>query len=96
MGLWTRAYFTYRAPPAYFTQLQRHHAFHYASELNQALVAVDCGGAEFITDFSYWVEHPLLLADKRSFVAIFFPTVHYLVYDTKSELVEHFVGGMRD
>lgn len=90
----TRAYFTYRAEPEYFEVLEQHERFIEESGFNERVHRVSCDSSEFVGDFSYWTEEEIELASRECFVGVFFPYLHYIVYDPVTEEVHHFVTGM--
>jgi len=92
----TRAFFTYDAQESYFTQLQSHAKFKISSDLNHALVQVDCDSTEFVSDFRYWTNEAVSLSGKHCFISTHFPSIHYLAFDPVSKNVAHFVAGIRD
>lgn len=95
MNLWTRAHFTYKAKIDYFHQLQKHTDFHIDSEFNIPLVNLGCDYYDFDTSYEYWTDKEIVRKGKECYKAIYFPTVHYLIYDPDTLVVEHFVTGMR-
>lgn len=89
-------YFTYIAEPEYFDYLKVHNQFIEVSEFNAQIHEVSCKGHEFPDDFSWWTDDVIKVEEKTCFTGIFFPYIHYLLYDEASQRVEHFVTGMRD
>jgi hypothetical protein len=88
------AYFQYTAAASYFTLLQSHDKFKESSEFNEKIHPVRC--STLPQDFSYWTTAPLDLANKVCYRGVYFPYVHYLIYDPATQHVDHFVEGMRD
>lgn len=92
----TSAYFKYNAEADYFTTLANHNDFAELSEFNREIVETDCTAPNFPDDFSSWTADAVSLDGKVCFEGIYFPYIHYLVYDPETEQVGHFVSGMRD
>jgi hypothetical protein len=90
------AFFTYEAKPTYFLLLEGHERFFEDSEFNKSLHLVSCQQANFPEDFSYWTDRDIKIVENKHtcFTGIFFPYVHYIIYDSDSEQVLHFVTGM--
>ena len=90
------AYFTYKITPGYFDLLEKHNLFIETSEFNESIHEVVCDNRSFPKDFSYWTHNVVDLRDKICYTGTFFPYVHYFVHDPSTNLVQHFVTGMRD
>jgi hypothetical protein len=92
----SRAYFTYRVGPQYFEMLEKHDKFIEQNDFNEKIHEVACDGSEFITDFSYWTSQKVDLIRKNCFTGVFFPFVHYLIFDPITQETQHFVTGMSE
>jgi len=92
----SKGYFTYKAGPDYFEMLKRHDVFIEKSDFNDKIHQIPCDDSKFPRDFSYWTEEKINIENKVCFIGVFFPYVHYIVYDQGTRQVHHFVTGMRD
>ncbi len=88
-------YFTYQADPTYFEFLTTHNTFAEPSEFNTEISELDCTSTQFPQDFSWWTDDQIDLTEKTCFSGIFFPFIHYLIYDSATGQVIHFVESMR-
>lgn len=92
----SKAYFTYRTETPYFEILENHDHFIEKSDFNEKIHVVRCNSNEFTNDFSYWTDTKIGLDGKSCFTGVFFPFVHYIVYDPMTKETHHFVTGMRE
>ncbi len=95
-GLWTAVYFSYKAPSTYFETLSRHVDFAQTSDFNSSVAPISCNSSRMPDDFDYWTEKPISLEGKQCYIGVYFPYVHYLIYEPETQAVDHFVGGMSD
>ena len=92
----SQAYFTYEAEKQYFEMLEKHNKVIEQSDFNEEIHAVPCDSNEFISDFSYWTDQKIDLEERSCFTGVFFPFVHYFVFNPVTEDVHHFVTGMSE
>lgn len=92
----SKGYFTYIADSETLARILEHNDFKEASEFNQTIQAIDCSLSQFPTDFTYWTDESITITEKQCYMGIFFPYVHYLLYEPSTSSVQHFVTGMRD
>jgi hypothetical protein len=89
-------YFSYQAEPGYFDMLKQDDHFIEQSEFNELIHSVDCIGQDFPDDFSWWTKDSISITGKTCLKGVFFPYIHYILYDPQTMQVIHFVEGMRD
>lgn len=89
-------YLRYKATPSYWETLAQDANFYEKSEFNQKIHKVKCVSDEMPHDFSYWTKETIVLTNKTCFSGVYFPYVHYFVYEPATSRVNHFITGMRD
>lgn len=92
----SQGYFKYIADPSYFELLAKDQEFIQKSEFNEKIHRIECTDAAFPKDFSYWTKDVINLRNKWCFTGIFFPYVHFIVYDPETRAVYHLITGTRD
>ncbi len=92
----SKGYFRYKADPMYFETLEKHTRFAQNSEFNDPVHRVTCRGDEMPKDYTYWTQERVQLENRQCFTGTFFPYVHYIIYNTNTKEVLHFVTAMRD
>lgn len=95
-GLWTAVSFRYTAPPAYFDRLSAHREFAQPSDLNTPIAPISCTSSQMPASFSYWTDRQITLDGRQCYLGVYFPYIHYLIYDPQTQYVEHFVAGMSE
>jgi hypothetical protein len=92
----SKAYFSYNVDKDFLQTLKNHDNFIEKSDFNKRIVEVSCDPNSFISDYSRWTDKPISITNKKCLKGIFFPYIHYFLYDEKNQHMDHFVEGMRD
>ncbi len=88
-------YLKYKAEPSYFDKLATNKNFLGKSKFNKIIKTVVFIGS-FPVDFTYWTKEKIDTKNKKYYKGVFFPYVHYILYDKNSKQSWHFITGMRD
>ncbi len=92
----SEGYLKYKAKPSYFEMLSKHNNFRVQSQMNQKVHRVQCDGPDMPKDYAYWTEEVINVKAKSCFGGLFFPYLHYMIYDPATLEVRHFITGVRD
>jgi len=88
-----RGFYKYNAEPSFFEDLVQHEKFFDISETNQKIHKVQC--SDLPHDFSLWTKEVVNTQGKECYMGVFFPYVHYIIYDPSTKQVNHFYEGTR-
>lgn len=92
-GFVSQGYYQYQADESYFQFLQTHTSFINASSENHAFRPALCK-SQLPADYSDWTTDSVTTTNKQCFVGVYYPYVHYLIYDESTQETLHFIEGM--
>jgi hypothetical protein len=89
-------FFTYTVEHDYFTALGNHTDFLEENILNKSISSVSCDAPDFPDEFGFWTDIEISFEDKECYTGVYYPYIHYLIYDPDTNGTLHFVSALRD